>query len=282
MPDVAVGPDLTVHYREDDFTDPWTESETVVFLHGLAESGEVWYAWVPHLARRYRVLRPDLRGFGGSTIPPHPASFPWGPAVWAADLVAFLDALGVDAAHVVAARAGSTAALTVAAEHPDRVLSLTLVSGFARGGDLKGLTPGADAERIPVASGPEAIAELGLAEYVRRTNRSRIGSDAPDELLAWSAELQARSDPRVVGAVMRAASGLDLSELLPRIAAPTLVIAASDSVVQSIEATRDWQSRIADSELRPLPGDSPHLALLRPDECAAHLLDFLSRARART
>jgi 3-oxoadipate enol-lactonase len=277
MPDVRVADDLTIHYADDDFTDPWTEPEAIVFLHGLAESGEVWYAWVPHFARRFRVLRPDLRGFGGSTVPPDPFGFPWGPEAWTNDLLGFLDAVGVGAAHVVAARAGSTAALTVAAEHPERVRTLTLISGFARGSDLKGLTPGEGETRIPLASGPDAIAELGLAEYVRRTNRSRTGMDSPDELLEWSAELQSRSDPEVVRAVMSAAKGIDLTELLPRISAPTLVIAAADSVVQSFEATRDWQSRIPSSELQSLPGDSPHLALLYPDECAERVLAFIDR-----
>jgi len=43
--------------------------------HGNRESGAAWYGWVPTLARRYRVVRPDTRGFGKST--PVPRDFPW-------------------------------------------------------------------------------------------------------------------------------------------------------------------------------------------------------------
>ena len=64
-----------MHYEVDDFTDPWREPETVLLLHGNAESGDAWYGWVPHLARHYRVVRPDMRGFGAST--PMPRDFPW-------------------------------------------------------------------------------------------------------------------------------------------------------------------------------------------------------------
>ena len=47
-------------YIIDDFTDAWRPAPTVLFVHGLAESTEAWRAWVPHFARRYRVVRLDL------------------------------------------------------------------------------------------------------------------------------------------------------------------------------------------------------------------------------
>ena len=72
----------------DDFTDPWTQPETVLLVHGLAESGQAWRAWVPHLARRWRVIRIDQRGFGKST--PMDEDFPWSVDTLAADLVAYL------------------------------------------------------------------------------------------------------------------------------------------------------------------------------------------------
>ena len=62
-------------YQVDDFTDPWKTSPTVLFVHGVAESSEVWRAWVPYFSRRYRVVRIDVRGFGRST--PMPVSYNW-------------------------------------------------------------------------------------------------------------------------------------------------------------------------------------------------------------
>jgi 3-oxoadipate enol-lactonase len=277
VPDVSISDDLTLHCRIDDFTDPWVPSEAVMFIHGLAESGEVWFAWVPHFARRYRVLRPDLRGFGRSTVPLRPLEFPWSPALWADDLERLLDRLGISSVHLVGARVGSTVALTLAALAPKRVRTVSIVSGLARGRDLLGLTPAAGRPPIAVADAPATIAELGLREYVIRTNQARLGSAAPSELVDWSTDLQASSTPEVVRAVLRAASGLDLSDLLPRISAPTLVLAARESVVQTLDATRGWQSLIPDSELESMDGDSPHLAALYPDACAERVLCFLRR-----
>jgi 3-oxoadipate enol-lactonase len=62
MPTFRPSPDLDMHYEVDDFTDPWLKPETILMLHGNAESGLAWWAWVPKLARQYRVVRPDMRG----------------------------------------------------------------------------------------------------------------------------------------------------------------------------------------------------------------------------
>jgi 3-oxoadipate enol-lactonase len=70
MPIARTAPDLDMHYLTDDYTDPWRKPETVLLLHGNAESSAVWFGRIPHLARHYRVVRPDMRGFGASTAMP--------------------------------------------------------------------------------------------------------------------------------------------------------------------------------------------------------------------
>ena len=59
MPTMIAPDGAELFYTVDDFTDPWRGADTVVLLHGNAESGEAWRAWVPHLARHYRVVRVD-------------------------------------------------------------------------------------------------------------------------------------------------------------------------------------------------------------------------------
>ena len=60
---------LRIAYTVDDYTDPWTAAPTVVLLHSAMSSSRRLYAMVPHLARRFRVVRMDLRGHGESDIP---------------------------------------------------------------------------------------------------------------------------------------------------------------------------------------------------------------------
>ena len=91
MPTFQPTPDLVMHYEVDDFADPWRKPETALLLHGNAESGTAWYGWVPHLARHYRVVRPDMRGFGAST--PMPRDFPWTLDRLIEDFISLMDRL---------------------------------------------------------------------------------------------------------------------------------------------------------------------------------------------
>ncbi len=75
MPAARITPDLEMHYEVDDYTDPWTQPETVLLLHGNAESAAMWFGWVPTLARHLRVVRTDMRGFARST--PMPRDYKW-------------------------------------------------------------------------------------------------------------------------------------------------------------------------------------------------------------
>ena len=68
-------PDCDLHYQVDDFTDPWTQAGNRADAPRQRREQPAWYAWMPHLARHYRVVRPDMRGFGQST--PMPRDYAW-------------------------------------------------------------------------------------------------------------------------------------------------------------------------------------------------------------
>ena len=106
MPSFKPSADLDMHYEVDDFTDPWTQPETVLMLHGNAESGLAWWRWVPKVARHYRVVRPDMRGFGQSS--PMPREFPWTLDRLIEDFCLLMDHVRVDRFHLVGAKIGGT------------------------------------------------------------------------------------------------------------------------------------------------------------------------------
>jgi 3-oxoadipate enol-lactonase len=267
---------VALHVEIDDCADPWREHETVVLLHGFAESSAAWFAWVPHLARRYRVVRPDLRGFGASPVPPDAATREWSVVELAEDVALALDRLKIDRAHIVGARVGCAVGVALAAAQPQRVVSLSLVSGLARGAQIRGLDSGGD--RVGLGDFADRIRAEGTRAWFARTGRSRLGSSPSEAHVAWWSELMARTDEGVCIGMMRAAARLDVFDLLPRVSAPTLVLAAERSAVQDIDATREWQRLIPRSVLHTVPGDSPHLAATHPDECARSVLDFIQPA----
>jgi 3-oxoadipate enol-lactonase len=266
MPIFRVSPDLDMHYAEDDFTDPWRQAETILLLHGNAESGLAWYGWVPALARRYRVVRPDMRGFGQSSAMPRDHG--WSLDELIADFCGLMDHLGVARFHLVGAKLGGTIARAFAARRPGRVVTLTVV------GTPPPLRPGA-AERVPGLV--RVFEEHGVEHWARQNMGLRLGSAFPPEGVDWWARFMGRTAVSTQIGFTGPIGAADIRADLPKIACPTLVITTERSALGSVEETRAWQQQIAGSELLVLPGDSYHVAATHADQAAAATLDFLAR-----
>jgi len=260
-------PDLTMHYQIDDFTDPWREKETILLLHGNAESSAAWYGWVPTLARRYRVVRPDMRGFGDST--PMPRDFPWTLDILIDDFIHLMDMLEVGRFHLVGAKIGGTIARAFAARRPGRVITLIAV------GTPPPMREGA-AERAPELA--DEFETRGVEHWARRTMAGRLGSAFPPEGVEWWIKFMGRTAVSTQIGFMKTIACADIRADVPRIQCPTLVITTDGSGLASVDATRVWQEQIPHSSLLVLPGDSYHVATSHAERCAAATLDFIAHA----
>jgi len=102
------------------------EAEAIVLLHGFPESHRTWRAVAPDLARDFRVVAPDQRGFGDSDKPDRVEAYRADRTV--ADLVALADALGLERFTLVGHDWGGAIAWLAALRHPDRVARLVAVN----------------------------------------------------------------------------------------------------------------------------------------------------------
>jgi len=119
-----------------------TEGPPVVLVHGSGPGASAlsnWRLTMPALAESFRVVAPDLVGFGRTE---RPEGTTYGLRTWTEHLLAVLDALGIKQAHVVANSMGGAVALDLAIRHPDRVDRLVLMGAV---GVPFTLTPGLDA-----------------------------------------------------------------------------------------------------------------------------------------
>jgi len=99
----------------------------VLLLHGWPDSSYLWRNQIPFLvANGFRAIAPDQRGFGRSDRPEGVAAYSLQNAV--ADSVGILDALGIDAADIIAHDWGAAVAWLMAAAHPNRVRRLVVLS----------------------------------------------------------------------------------------------------------------------------------------------------------
>ena len=265
MATLQVTPDCNMYYEVTDFAEPWREHETILLLHGNAESGEAFYAWMPELARDYRVVRPDMRGFGRST--PMPRDHAWSLDRIVDDFIAVMDHLKIDKFYLVGAKVGGTMALHLAARHPSRVKTVTVLSSPTRG------EHGGDRYRAWV----EVIEKSGVVGWARDTMAKRLGSTFPAAGIEWWINFMGRTASSTQLGFIGAVPKVDIMQDLPNIRCPAQVITTQDNPLYSVEVVRAWQEKIARSELLVLPGASYHVAATAPLQCAKAVLDFIRR-----
>ncbi|WP_102109038.1 alpha/beta fold hydrolase [Oceaniglobus roseus] len=100
----------------------------LILLHGFPQNHMTWAPVAPQLAGRFRVLVPDLRGYGDSDAPPDDAGHTvYSKRTMARDIVGLMDRLGIEAAHVLGHDRGARVAYRLALDHPDRVRRLGIV-----------------------------------------------------------------------------------------------------------------------------------------------------------
>jgi pimeloyl-ACP methyl ester carboxylesterase len=109
------------------YTEEHGTGTPVLLLHGFPDSGRLWRHQVPVLAEHgFRVIVPDLRGFGRSGRPDDVTSYRLRAVM--DDVTAILDAFGIEKAHVVGHDWGAAVAWLTAIAHPGRVRTLTAIS----------------------------------------------------------------------------------------------------------------------------------------------------------
>lgn len=248
-----------LHIQINDFSDPWTKTETVLLIHGLAESGHAWFGWVPTLSRKMRVVRADIRGYGQST--PMERDYPWSLDVLADDIAAIIEHLGDGPVHIVGARIGGTIGVRAAAKRPDLVKTLTVI-----GLPVKGMTkrPGVD---------PEVH---GVRAWARSSQEERMGPQVPEAMLDWWSDLMAVTPLSTLLGFSTAVAGFDVGQDLPKLTCPMLAI-TSDSKRHPLAETEAWSKRVKSSEILIVPGEGFHAAAVFPDMCSAATLQFIEK-----
>jgi 3-oxoadipate enol-lactonase len=269
----AILPDgAKLHFRVDDFTDPWITPETVLLLHGYVRNSNFWYAWVPILARYFRVVRPDLRGCGMSAPPAE--DFRWSLAQYHDDLIAFLNAAGIESAHFIGESMGGMVMPYIYSRSPSRVKSVVACSSNlgVKGVMAKEMAAGAANMTEAITSAPT------LEHYIRKTEASRLAPDEVDAAArAWYAREWASTARRVWHDwSAQIVPQIDVTaELLAGLRVPLLFMAPSRCVKLPLEEARYWTEHAPNARLAVIDASSQALAFVKADECARLALDFL-------
>ena len=257
---------IRFHYHVDDFTEPWQEKTVVLLHHAAAGNLHRWRAWVPTLARHHRVLRFDMRGHAGTEPSPEGTfSLPG----LAADIAQVLDTLEIEKVHLVGASAGGIVSLRFAIDFPQRLHSLGLVASTPK---LAQMGAGIDA-----AVWRRTLEEEGTKAWLLSDSRKRFGAQAEPGLVEWYAAEGGKTQAEVVLALQNCLLSEDLSPLLPKISAPTLILAAAQDEITPLAVQHLMAQQIPNATLETFENVGHNMKVEIPDLLAGRVRDFIGK-----
>jgi pimeloyl-ACP methyl ester carboxylesterase len=240
----------------------------VLFIHaGIADS-RMWGPQARAFAEHFDMVRPDLRGFGDTALPPAPYS-------GIADLSALLDHLHIDRAHVVGCSMGGTLALDLALEHRQRVQRLVLVAAGVSGSNLGAADAAlfAEVEEADKAGDMNAVNRAEVRLWVDGPRR-REGS-APATMRALVLDMNGRSLHTDWASAESQPIDRPAIGRLSEITAPTLVIVGDQDLPHCL-ANADLITSKVPGARKVIIKDAAHLpSLERPEEFNRVVLAFL-------
>ena len=243
-----------------------SEAPVVTLTHPLGVTLALWDDHVAALTKRFRVLRYDVRGHGGSEI----LAGPYTLEQMSGDLFDLLNSLGVVETHFVGVSMGGLIGMTAALTRPSRIQSLVLCDTTACYGP--GVRPMWE-DRIRVAESEgmtAALVDRTMAIWFTEAFRARQ-ADAVERIAA----MLRKSDPRGYAAAIRAIGFVDLSERIGAIRCPALVVVGEQDPGTPPAMARLIHERIVGSKLLVIPG-AMHCAIVEDaDRFLAALLGFL-------
>ena len=201
----------------------------VIFVHEFAGDLRSWEPQMRHFGQRHRAIAYNARGYPPSDVPEHPSSY--GQARAADDILAVLDHLGIDRAHIVGLSMGGFATLHFGFRHPGRALSLVV------GGCGYGAEPGqrerfkAEAAAIAQALRQDGMA-LFAARYAHGPTRVQFENKDPRGFAEFARQLAEHSALGAantqLGVQAERPSLYDLVDEMRALLVPTLVLTGDE------------------------------------------------------
>lgn len=236
----------------------------VLLLHAFPLHHAMWKAQIPVLSDRFRVIAPDMRGFGES----EPAT-PWTMDEAADDLNELLDILAVSDCVVTGVSMGGYIALPFWSKYPNRVRRLVLANTRARADN--------DTEKRGRDEMIAAIQQHGPGILPDRMLPRLLKPNSPPAVVhAVRTMIEEASGPAAAYAVMAIRDRADFSATVHKIGCPVLVVSGEQDVIIRAEDSQDMAQAIPGARFLEVP-DSGHLSNIEnPQAFNRALLEFIS------
>jgi pimeloyl-ACP methyl ester carboxylesterase len=244
----------------------------IALIHGgFGISSSSWRPQLDGLSDEFTVIAWDAPGCGRSQDPPD--SFTW--ADYARLLASFITALELERPHVLGLSFGSMMVLELYRQRPDLVRTLILAGAYA--GWAGSLPPEAVTQRKEAVT---RALDLTPAEWARQWSPSMFSPSAPAALVHEIEAMFAEFHPGGQRTLFNAASDVDLRDVLPTIAVPTLLLYGEMDSRSPLGVAGQLHESIADSQLVVIPGVGHVCNLEAPEAFNSAVRRFLRSASA--
>lgn len=240
------------------------QGPAVLLVHAFPLSGVMWQSQIDALADRFRVIAPDLRGFGGSDAP----TGPYPMETFAADLAGLLDTLGIEQVVLGGLSMGGYIAFAFWRNYPARVRALILADTRANPDNAEGKATRETNAQLAETQGASAIADQMLPKL--------LAPNAPPALQSHVRSIIERNSPQgIAGALRGMALRPDATDLLTRIHVPTLFLVGAVDTLTTPDVMREMQAAVPNSRLVEIPGAAHVANLENPTAFNIALAEFL-------
>jgi pimeloyl-ACP methyl ester carboxylesterase len=226
--------------------------------------------WAPQLTAlrdRFRVIAPDLRGYGDSPVTPGTVPM----AQLAADVSHLLDRKGIASAALVGLSMGGLVVMELAAAQPERWWAYGFIATTAQ--------RVTDQERAARLDSARTMDEQGMRPVAGQMAARLFGPAPGEELTQTIMAMMLATDPAGAAAAMRGrAERPDYQLVLEALRAPALVCAGDHDSYSTAEITSELAGCLPDPDVVVMEGVGHLPNLERPDAFNTHLLRFLTRA----
>lgn len=256
---------VRLHYAEQGDS----AGQPLILLHGYTDS---WFSYsrvLPSLSLTYHTYALSQRGHGDSERPASGYNMP----DFAADVVAFMDAVGLAQATLVGHSMGSLAAQEVALAAPERVTRLILVGS---GTDIR------SEEVLQLQQEVNAIEDPVPSEFAREFQASTIYHPVPDDFFDRAVAESLKLPARVWRAALAGQLAVDYAPQINRIQMPTLVLRGDHDTIFSRAAQDAQVAGLANAVLKVYPETGHALHWERPGEFVSDLEEFVTRTEPRS
>lgn len=253
---------ISIHYEVDGPEDaPW-----ITMSHSLAANLHMWEWQMPVLTKRYRVLRYDTRGHGGTDAPEGEYNL----ETLAGDLFGLLDALGIDRTHYVGLSMGGMIGQTAALMSQDRFTSLSLCDTSSQ---IPAAAHATWRERIGTArnDGMQALVDGTIDRWFSDTYQKSSKSQV-DKIRAMILATPVNGYCGCSHAIMH----LDVTERISAITLPTLIVVGEDDPGTPVAAHQVIHDKIGGSRFVVLPSALHFSNVEQQDAFNQALLSFLN------